>query len=51
MFKIRFWPITARPITAISALGSMFVKAGDSPGRKELSQPKVRREKNLRNVK
>src|ERR1035441_9512429 len=24
MFKIRFWPITASPITAISALGSMF---------------------------
>src|ERR1035438_5207938 len=24
MFKIRFWPITASPITAISALGSML---------------------------
>jgi hypothetical protein len=24
MFKMRFWPITARPISAMSALASMF---------------------------
>src|SRR5688572_850555 len=29
MLRMRFWPMTARPMRAISAVGSMFVSAGN----------------------